>query len=384
MTWPPPPDHGEGAPGWLAGLKVLDLSNFLPGPFCTQMLADLGADVIKVEAPTGDPSRQLRDGMFQVANRNKRGVVLDLKTSEQQRAIHSLATHADVLVEGFRPGVAARLGVGYDELSRIAPRLVYCSLSGYGQVGPARDRGGHDLTFLAASGALAVSPEWGQRPHRSGVPVADLAAASFAAVAILAALRERDRTGRGCHLDGAITDASLAFISPRCGPNFAADPAFAAYPANDVFVTEDGRALAVAAVESKFWNALVGVLRRHDDRITDPRFDTAEGRHEHGDELSALLKSIFVRRSLRDWTDAFAGVDVPIEPVVTAADASRTPQVRGRGIIQCRDGETQVVFPVLADGQPLGRFQSRAPELGEHNDAVLRADSGSDQLNQRR
>ena len=373
MTWPPAPWTAQDGGGKLAGLRVLDLSNFLPGPFCTQMLADLGADVLKVEPPSGDPARHLPDGMYLVANRNKRSVTLDLKQADHQDALRRLAAEADVFVEGFRPGVAERLGAGYEALSRLAPGLVYCSVSGYGQQGPARDKGGHDLTFLAASGALSVSPQWGQAPHRSGVPIADLAASSYAAVAILTALRERDRTGQGCHLDVAIAESSLAFISPRCGPDFGSDPTLAAYPSNDIFATADGRSLAVAAVEEKFWSALTRVLGRVDERVADARFGTPQGRRDHGDELSALLKSIFARQTLAEWLAVFQGVDVPVEPVLTAAEAARSPQVRQRGVVQSCEGEEQIVFPVLENGVPLGRFRARAPKPGQHTDQFLAA-----------
>jgi crotonobetainyl-CoA:carnitine CoA-transferase CaiB-like acyl-CoA transferase len=354
----------------LSAIRVLDFSMFLPGPFCTQILADLGADVIKVEPPGSDPSRQLRDGMYSVANRNKRGVVVDLKQPAGREAALALASKADVIVEGFRPGVADRLGIGYTDIARVAPGAVYCSITGYGQTGPDSGKAGHDLTFLAASGALSVSPHWGEPPRRSGVPVADLAASSYATISILVALRERDRTGRGSRLDVAITDAALAFISPRCGPSFSSPPDSAAYPANDVFDTADGARLAVAAVEEHFWRNLVAVLRAEAPELAEARFATPQERHRHGDELAALLRLVFRRRTLAHWLDAFAGVDVPVEPVISARAAADRTQVRRRGIVQSCAGEEQVVFPVLRDGLPLGRFRSSAPEAGQH-DGIL-------------
>jgi crotonobetainyl-CoA:carnitine CoA-transferase CaiB-like acyl-CoA transferase len=354
----------------LSGLRVLDFSMFLPGPFCTQILSDLGADVIKVEPPGSDPSRRLRDGMHAVVNRNKRSVVVDLKQPAGREAVLALAASADVVVEGLRPGVADRLGIGYPDIARVAPMAVYCSISGYGQDGPDSGKAGHDLTFLAASGALSVSPHWGEPPRRSGVPVADLAASSYATISILVALRERERTGRGSRLDVAIADAALAFISPRCGPSFSSPPDSASYPANDVFETADGARLAVAAVEEHFWRNLVAVLQAEAPELAGARFATPEGRHRHGDELVTLLRSVFRRRTLTQWLDAFAGADVPVEPVISARAAADRPQVRRRGIVQSCAGEQQVVFPVLSDGMPLGRFRFPAPTAGQHDDIL--------------
>src|SRR4051812_753402 len=197
----------------LIDIRVLDLSQLLPGPFCTQILADLGAAVVKVEPPDGDPARGMPSDLFATANRNKASVDLDLKAPADRNACLRLAAASDVVVEGFRPGVVERLGVGYEDVRARNPGVVYCSISGFGRTGPRRDRPGHDANYLAASGALAYSGHWSEVPRRSGLPIADLAASCYGAIAILAALHERARTGLGGHIDLAMADAAMAFAS---------------------------------------------------------------------------------------------------------------------------------------------------------------------------
>jgi crotonobetainyl-CoA:carnitine CoA-transferase CaiB-like acyl-CoA transferase len=367
VTWSPAPGVGP-----LADLRVLDFSTFLPGPYATQILADLGADVVKVEPPGGDDARRL-PGIHGAANRNKRGIVANLKEDRDRTACLRLAAEADVVVEGWRPGVAARLGVGYEDVRRVRPDVVYCSISGYGQTGPNRDKPGHDLNFLAASGGLAFSAHWGEPPRRSGVPVADLAGSTHAVIAILSALHERDRTGEGCHLDVAIVDATMAFASPRGGPSFAVhdEQRLGVYAVNDVYETRDGALVAVSAVEPKFWTRLRKVLSPYMPRLREPRFDDADGRREHGDELKSVLAEAFRQRDADEWVAVFRKADVPVERVLTLAEAARSPQAAARGVVASRGGEEQVVFPVLRDGRPMGRFDRRAPDLGEHNAALI-------------
>jgi crotonobetainyl-CoA:carnitine CoA-transferase CaiB-like acyl-CoA transferase len=378
MSWPPMPGASTLEPGPLDGLRVLDFSSFLPGPYATQMLADLGADVIKVEPPHGDEARHLAYGLYAVANRNKRGIVANLKNDRDRTACLELAGEADVVVEGWRPGVAARLGVSYEDVRRLRPDVVYCSISGYGQTGPNRDRPGHDLNFLAVSGGLAFSAHWGEAPRRSGVPVADLAASTHAVVAILSALREHDRTGEGCHLDVAIADATLAFASPRGGPGFVArnEQQLGVYAVNDLYTARDGALVAVAAVESKFWRRLRDALTAYRPELQAARFDDEDGRREHGDELKGLLASAFRERDADDWVEIFAAHDVPVERVATLAEAAHSAQAIERGVVVSLDGEEQVVFPVLRNGRVMGRFRHRAPALGEHTSDVLELTRG--------
>ncbi len=361
------PASSAEADGPLAGLRVLDFSNWLPGPFCTQLFGDLGADVVKVEAPDGDPGRGGTGWVFDAANRNKRSLVADLKQAGDRAACLRLAAGADIVVEGFRPGVADRLGIGYDAIRAVRPDVVYCSISGYGQTGPWRHRAGHDLSFLAASGALHAAPHWrAAAPRRSPVAVADLSAAFYAAVAILAALRERDRNGQGAHLDIAIADAALAVASPRAGLDFAVKPEerHGVYPNNDLYRAADGQWITVAAVEPKFWEGLRGTLAAWAPALADARFDDEAGRRAHGDDLCDLLATAFAQRPAADWVALFEDRDVPVDRVVGVAEAVRSEQTRARGIVAACDGAELVVFPVLKDGDVLGRFHSRPPALG--------------------
>ncbi|MBW0123118.1 CaiB/BaiF CoA transferase family protein [Pseudonocardia oceani] len=356
--------------GCLTGVRVLDLSSFLPGPFCTQILADLGATVIKVEGPRGDAARQLPGALHEAANRNKRSVVLDLKTDEGQVLGRALAAGADVLVEGFRPGVVDRLGMSYPALRAVNPSIVYCSVSGFGQTGPLRAAPGHDVTYLAASGMLSVAGGWDDPPpHRPGVPVSDLAASTYAAIAILAALHQRRDTGGGAHLDLAITDAALSFASTRAD-RCLDDRATATqhlHPSNDLFEAADGVRIAIGAVEEHFWQRLAALLAEEVPALGDPRFGSADGRRTHGDDLVALLRRAVRTRPAADWLAAFAAADVPAHQVLSVGEARRSAHVQARGIVADSDRGRHVVFPVLRDGT----VRSTAPELGAHTEQVL-------------
>jgi crotonobetainyl-CoA:carnitine CoA-transferase CaiB-like acyl-CoA transferase len=352
-------------PAPLNGVRVLDLSIFLPGPFATQILGDLGADIIKVEPPTGDPGRTIGGGLFDTVNRNKRSLRLDLKDPEDRARCLELAATADVFVESFRPGVADRLGVGYGAVREAHPGIIYCSISGFGQSGPQRDRPGHDLVYLAGSGALSVPGHWGEVPRRSGVPLADLAAASYAAISILAALRGRETSGLGTHLDVAIQEAALAFASVRGGPTLTNDPRDGAhlYPANELFETSDGEMIALAAVEDHFVDRLRTALADVEPTLLDDRFDSHEGKRRHADDLHALVAAAVHRLTAAEVVARVRAHDVPGERVRSIEQAADLAEHRG---IVARDGERrQVLFPVLSDGQPLGRVRNTAPDLPE-------------------
>ncbi|MEA2466800.1 MAG: hypothetical protein QOJ57_926 [Thermoleophilaceae bacterium] len=353
--------------GPLADVRVIDLSALLPGPFCAQILADLGADVLKVESPAGDAARRMPSDIHATANRNKRGAVLDLKRDEDRRALLDMAADADVVVEGFRPGVVDRLGVGYEAVRARQPAIVYCSISGFGQDGPRRARPGHDANYLAAGGALSYSGHWGEAPRRSGLPVADLAAAAYAAVAILAALHERRRTGAGGHIDLAMADAAMAFASVRGGRRLDLTDEGGAhlYPTNELFETKDGSVLSLGAVEEPFWRSVRLVLVGDESRLADPRFDDEPGRRAHGAELKELLAGTFSRRSAADWLELLAPHDVPVERVATLAEAAASDGARGRGIVAELGDQRHVLFPALRDGVPMARLRSLAPARSE-------------------
>ena len=358
----------------LADVIVLDLSLLFPGPFATQMLGDLGADVISVEPPDGDFTRRLPNGSFAVTNRNKRSVVLDLKTDSGLRACHQLAAKADVFVEGFRPGVVDRLGVGYDAIAEHNPAIIYCSISGYGQTGPRRSAPGHDLTYLATSGALSFPGHWSEPPRRQGLPVADAAASSFAAIAILAALHQRERTGLGTHIDVGIADAAMALAALRGGPRLDPPPGDRShlFPQSDLFTTADGKMLAISPVEEHFWQRLRRCLAPYDARLLDERFDDDAVRRANGDELSARLTAIIALEPAAHWERVFADADVPVDRVLPLGEAVATAQASARGLLTDIDGERHMQFPALCNGRPMGISRRVAAPLGADTVEVLR------------
>lgn len=357
----------------LAGVRVLDFTFLLPGPFCTQILADLGAEVIKVEPPWGDPSRQMVSEIFWAANRSKRSAAIDLKKEGGAEICRRLARRCDVAVEGFRPGVAVRLGVGPAELRAVNPSLVYLSLSGFGQNGPMRDRPGHDVNYLASSGALSYSGHWSEPPRRSGLPVADLAGAALGAIAILAALRRRDQTGEGCYIDLALRDAAMFFASVRGGRGLRLrnDTQAHLWPTNDMFETADaGCALALGVVEQRFWERFVAALVDVEPRLADPRFATESGRRAHGDELRRLLADLFRTRPAREWIDRLQSHDVPVDEVLTLEEAASSPQSAARNLLSYLNDDVYVNFPALFDGTP-PQVTTPPPPIGRDTAAVL-------------
>jgi crotonobetainyl-CoA:carnitine CoA-transferase CaiB-like acyl-CoA transferase len=359
--------------GALEDIRVLDLSLLFPGPYCAQMLGDLGADVISVEPPAGDYTRGMPSEGHPMVNRNKRGVALDLKDEVARAACLRIAAGVDVVIEGFRPGVVDRLGVGYEQVREVNPAVVYCSISGFGQNGPLRLRPGHDMTYLGASGCLSFSGHWSEPPRRQGVPMGDASASAYAAIAILAALHERDRTGSGAHLDVAITDTSMAFATLRGGPRLDLRPEdqLHLYPNNDLYAAADGRQLSIAAIEEHFWENARRALGAFEPRLLDARFDDDAGRRAHGDELKRLLDDVIARKPAAEWMQLLAAHDVPAQEVLTLAEAVETPQVAARGLIREIGGQRHVRFPVLRDGEPMGDVVRVAPRLGEHTRDVL-------------
>jgi crotonobetainyl-CoA:carnitine CoA-transferase CaiB-like acyl-CoA transferase len=356
----------------LAGIRVLDFTALLPGPFATVILADLGADVIKVEPPAGDFARKMPVEMFRVANRNKRSLVLNLKNPDSIPVIERLSKWADVAIEGFRPGVAQRLGIGPAQLREVNPRLVYCSLSGYGQTGPLRDVPGHDFNYMAASGALSFLGHWGDKQaRRSGLPVADVAGGSYCVIAILAALMRRNAIGEGATLDLSLTEAAMSFMSVRRGLDNDEPGRWHLYPTNDVFDTKDGRRLAFGIVEPHFWTAFVEACAPLEPRLRDSHFAEEPGRREHGDELAAIMAELLRTKTSAEWLALFEGTDVPVQLVHTPREAADSAQARARGLVQKLDGERHLPFPVLTAEGPAGRLHSLAPETGKHSNEVL-------------
>jgi crotonobetainyl-CoA:carnitine CoA-transferase CaiB-like acyl-CoA transferase len=359
----------------LAGVMVVDFSTYLPGPFCTQILADLGADVVKVEQTEGDPGRALPLRLFHAVNRSKLSIALNLKRTEEVELCKRLLAKADVLVEGFRPGVMDRLGLGYEVVAAFNPSVVYCSISGYGSSGPKRDAPGHDITYMAASGALSFPGDWNQEgPQRPGLPVADLAGATFAATSILAALFARTSSGKGVHLDVSLTDAVLSMVSTRAGKglNLIGRERLHLSPTNRIFVAKDRIHLAIGAVEEKYWAALRDIVAEVEPTVLDDKFRNAAYRWENGDELVTLLERAFLERSGLEWEERLREAGVPVERVVSIREASTSKQIESRGIVQEVNNARAVVFPVHFNGSCVGTFGSVPPALDEHRAKILK------------
>jgi len=374
----------QGAP--LAGVRVLDLTRLLPGPMCTLHLADLGADVIKIEdTGAGDYAAE---PVRTLVNRNKRGIRIDLKQPEGVATLLRLCEQADVLVESFRPGVTERLGVGYAAVAERNPRIVYCSLTGYGQTGPYKDAPGHDMNYGGWTGVADQIGAPGQPPALSNVPVADLLGGSMTAVmGILAALYDVTRTGLGRHVDIAIADGVLAHaVIPLAAVNTQGQTAPAgaskltgALPCYAMYATADGGHLAVAALEKKFWEAFCALIGREDLQALHAPRDPAQS-----EWVRAELRRLIGARTLAWWTEKLAGSDCCVTPVLKLEDALDNEHFQARGMVlplparEGRDGgggpakARQLACPVKMSGFDF-TVRRPAPQRGEHTDEVLRA-----------
>jgi alpha-methylacyl-CoA racemase len=377
-------------PAPLAGIRVLDLTRLLPGPMCTLHLADLGADVIKIEdTGAGDYARSLptsamalplatnasMTAWYRAINRNKRSLAVDLKTAEGHAAFIALARNADVVVEGFRPGVVGSLGVDYPTLCAVNPRIVYCALSGYGQTGPRALAAGHDINYLGYAGVLDATGARGGAPALANLQVADLlGGAATAAIGILGALLGAQRFGEGRHIDVAMADAVLAHQIVALGslddtgtdaPR-GEDLLTGGVPCYGVYATRDGRWLAVGALEAKFWRALCDALERAD--LVSAQFATGP----EGAKVRDALADIFAARTRDEWCECLAGVDCCVTPVLAFAEALADPQYAARGMVLQRPDGSHQYAPPFALTPPAFRLGRDAPRQGEHTREVLR------------
>jgi crotonobetainyl-CoA:carnitine CoA-transferase CaiB-like acyl-CoA transferase len=343
----------------LQGVRVVDFSMFVPGPFCSSILADLGAEVIKVEPPRGDPGRSYVPVQFRMENRNKRGIGIDLKNPASKEIVERLVRKAQVVIEGFRPGVAKRLGIDYQTLHTINPSLVYCSISGYGQTGPWKDRPGHDVNYVAAAGGLAFPGGWLKQPARSSLPVADMAGGSFAAIAVVSALYEK----KGAYLDLSLFEAAFFMSAMRHGLEANADPRAHIFPVNDVFECADGARLTLGILEEHFWQNFVKLV----PELADARFATDASRRANGDELSALLEKKFRERTAAQWVKLCEENDIPVDLCLTPAQAAKLAQLQER---KATSGGF-ATFPVFANGRRGGELRGGVPKLGEHAREIL-------------
>jgi crotonobetainyl-CoA:carnitine CoA-transferase CaiB-like acyl-CoA transferase len=366
----------------LQGIRILDLTRMLPGPYATMILADLGAEVIKIEDTRGgDPTRwsarhnTSRGSTFTLINRGKKSLSIDLKSGQGAEVFRRLAARSDVVIEGFRPGVMERLGFGYEQLRALAPGVVFCSISGYGQDGPYRERAGHDVNYLALAGVLGLQTDRGGTPVLSGIQVADLTGALFAVIAVLAALTARDRTGEGQRIDLSMADASMALLPVPAARLFAGEPVplAARLPLSghlacyNVYRTADGRHLSVGALEEKFWETFCRVIDRED---FVPRQTDAEAQ---AGMIEAIGESI-AARPLADWVERFRNEDACVEPVLSLQEAFLSAQATHRGMVS----GGQLALPFKLSATPVDP-PAAAPGLGEHTRAILSETGFSDQ-----
>lgn len=347
-----------GAAGPLAGVRVVDLTELLPGPFLTQSLVDMGADVLKVERPPhGDNARRLAPGLFSVLNRGKRSVFCDLKNASELAAMREAIAGADVLVESYRPGVMRRIGLDYDSLREHHPRLIYLSLTGFGQAGPHADLPGHDINYLAAAGALSLTGVPGGPPEpQPMLPIADLAGASTALSALLAALFQRTVSGRGQYLDVSLADSVLHWMTPRLGlfrQKGVTNPdtqraMLGDKPAYGVFRCKDGRCLTIAALEEHFWrglNAELGLFA-----ADDPRCANHVARSANAGPINARLAACVAEHEADALMTRLAAAGLPAFPVLDTAQAITEAQARpGARLAQTAGGYVSG-FPVHLHG----------------------------------
>ena len=372
----------------LQGIVVLDCTQVMAGPFCSLLLADMGADVIKVEKPDGgDDNRRMgppfingRSAAFLAINRNKRGLALNLRSEDGATVLKRLVEQADVVVENFRPGTMERLGLGYQELKKIRPSLIYCSISGFGQTGPYRERGGFDLVAQGMSGLMSVTGTPDGSPVKVGVPITDLTAGMYSAYGILNAYIYRLRTGEGQMVDTSLMEAGIAYTFWESsvyfatgdvpGPLGSAHRMSAPYQA---IKTKDGYITIGAATQST-WEGMCRAIGR-EELIVDPRFAIPGDRKRREKELAALLEEAFCEETTQHWMEVLEGARVPCGPINDMGQVYSDPQVRAREmLVELEDPELgtlkNIGIPVKLSLTP-GSIRRRAPDLGEHSREVL-------------
>lgn len=365
----------------LSGITVLELSRVLAGPWCGMVLADLGADVIKLESFDGDDTRGLGppflDGMsayFACCNRNKRSLAIDLRAPAARPLLEALVREADVLVENYRTGGAESLGVGYEELAAINPRLVYCSISGYGREGPGAQLPGYDYVVQAEAGLMSVTGPADGEPYKVGVAVADLSTGQNAATAILAALLQRHHSGKGQRIDVSLFDSQLALLA-NVGSNALFTGGEAARYGNEhasivpyqAFRARDGE-FVLAVASEKLWMQTCDVLGRR-DWLRDPRFLNNAARVEHREALCGDLAALFAAEPVSHWLALFERAGVPAAPINSVRQALDHPVARARGMRVQIDGVPMVGSPLKLSGSP-PRLERAPPGLGQHSEEI--------------
>ena len=345
---------------FIKGIKVVDLSRHLPGPLASMLLADLGAEVLKVEPPQGDEMRFIgpqaatgNSAYFDAVNGNKSGIRLNLKEDTDKQELLKLLEDADIFIESFRPGVLEKLGIGIQQLRENFPRLIICSLNGYGSNGPMTKDAGHDLNYLALNGLLEGTGSE-EQPIAPYPPVADCTASLFGVTTVLAALFERERSGQGCHVEVALTDSVMPLMSFSLadltltgkGTARAQDLLNGGAARYRTYSTKDNKSIALGAVEPKFWQAFCAAAEKPEwlDRINDPLPQR---------DLQAELTDYFKSLTLSECNDKFVPADCCYNEVLELADAVETPHIKARKlVVQSSTGEYQALYPAYVDGEP--------------------------------
>ncbi len=369
----------------LQAIRVLDLTRLLPGPYCTLMLADFGAEVIKVEDPVAgdylrdfEPKLDTDSAVFHSLNRNKKSICLDLKTEKERSHFLKLVETADVVMESFRPGVMKRLGLDYETLKQINPRLIYCAITGYGQTGPYKDKPGHDINYLSYAGLLHVMGEKDRKPVIPATQIADIGGGAYPAIAgILLALFEREKTGKGQLVDVSMLDGVVSWMHMLL-PNVFAERevtrgeellngGFACY---QVYETKDNRFLSMGGIEQKFWKVFCEGIERQDF------IDCLDAPKEKQEQMIHETQTIIARKTLEEWLDIFSEKEACVTPVKIMEETLEDSQLQAREMIQTiahpeLGNMKQIGNPIKLSESPKETFLP-APKRGEHTELILR------------
>lgn len=372
----------------LSGVRILDLTLIMAGPYCTLILADLGAEVIKIEKPgIGESSREMPPHFFEgqsayfiAMNRNKKSMTLDLKSEAGKRIFYDLARQSDVVIDNFRPGVVKKLGVDFDTLKTMNPRIICCSISGYGQTGPFRDRPAFDLVIQARGGIMSYTGEPGQMPVRMGAPMGDLSGGLFASQGILAALYQREQTGRGQRIDISLVDCQTSLLTYRAqfflaGKEIARPVGSGHVSAHPIraFRTRTFDVVIDANTESIFAELCLAIGKP--EMAQDEKFNSRENRLKNREELYAILEAAFLERTGEEWLEALEK-RIPIAPINTIDKALADPQTLSRNMVVEVDYENEKKLKIIGNPIKMSEVEEevfrRPPYLGEHTEEILR------------
>ncbi len=357
----------------LENVKILDLSRQFPGPLCTMILADFGADVLRIE-----DRRFINDLSAWAVMRNKRHMTLNIKTPMGKKVFFKLLESADVVVEGFRPGATARMGIAYEDLKKVKPDIVYCSLSGYGQTGPYSGMVGHDLNYISTVGIMGLCGEHDRKPVIPPVQIADIGGGLNAAIGILVALFHRERTGRGQYIDVALADAALGFMTlplmqyseTGVAPERGKMPLVGMFPFYRVYETKDGKFITIGAVEPRFWKTFCKTIEC--ENLENDQFCTGE----RNVEVDTELKEIFLQKTRDEWFDLLKNIDVCVGRVLAVDEMMEDPQIKHRRMIveiEVQDGKKRPMQGIVAKlSETPGDIFSAPASFGQHTDDVLK------------